>query len=280
MSNATAEAPARATKAPSRKQATPQAAPAPVVSQLGEGDQLAVNVGKHIYHLLVFLAEGPHSANQIPGWDQINEACNFAWDLSRFDGPWEGEGPKPTVAALVDAIKNNLIEAVTELKLPGDEAIRYSTLRLVGDALDIAAALADAYASLPSTMGNLEELGSFDGLVARNGTVHLHMPPGQRRVTNQPAQPVPRLDTDYTNAQLRGVLEFIAETTASLNNILMMAQTSTEQWDMDCLVDAAQAMCRQIGGVADAACGGSILGGHDRWNFGPNFERLGKAGAA
>lgn len=84
----------------------------------------------------------------------------------------------------------------------------------------------------------------------------------------------------YTHAQLKAVLEFVAGTAHTLNNILMMAQTCEEQWECSRLVDAAQALAQHIGSAADMATGNMVIGDFARWNYGPIFADLGKAGAA
>ena len=100
---------------------------------------------------------------------------------------------------------------------------------------------------------------------------------GIRAGTRTP--PIARMgDAGYSAAQLRAVLEFVAGTANTLNNILMTAQTSEEVWERACLVDAAQLIALQIGAAADEGAGGTVIGNSARWNYGPNFSS--KAGAA
>lgn len=111
---------------------------------------------------------------------------------------------------------------------------------------------------------------------------------GQRQFRDRPAPPIRRVEEDsedkgpsaLTRKQLLCVLEVAASNLATIDNILMQAQTEPDSWALSVLVDAAQALTRHCGGMVDTAAGEAILGGHDRWNFGPNFADLGKAGTA
>lgn len=98
----------------------------------------------------------------------------------------------------------------------------------------------------------------------------------ERTASNSTAATTP----GFTHAQLKAVLEFVAGTAHTLNNILMMAQTCEEQWECSRLVDAAQALAQHIGSAADMATGNMVIGDFARWNYGPIFADLGKAGAA
>lgn len=102
---------------------------------------------------------------------------------------------------------------------------------------------------------------------------------GARPHRDRPQPPIRRLDDAHTPEQLRTILEFVAGAAHTQSNILMMART-TEQWECSNLIDAAQAMARQIGAAADLAIGGEVLGSMSRWNYGPLFDAMGKAGAA
>ncbi|MCT6720036.1 hypothetical protein [Acidovorax sp. K2F] len=111
---------------------------------------------------------------------------------------------------------------------------------------------------------------------------------GQRQFRDRPSPPIRRMEEEseitgpnaLTRKQLLCVLEVAASNLATIDNILMQAQTEPDSWALSGLVDAAQALARHCGGMVDTAAGEAILGGHDRWNFGPNFADLGKAGAA
>lgn len=98
------------------------------------------------------------------------------------------------------------------------------------------------------------------------------------RAGAQAPQPGRVGNANYSAAQLRAVLEFVASTANTLNKILMMAQTSEEVWERARLVDAAQFIAQQIGAAADEGTGGTVVGSSARWNYGPTFAS--KAGAA
>lgn len=111
---------------------------------------------------------------------------------------------------------------------------------------------------------------------------------GQRQFRDRPSPPIRRVEADsedigrsaLTRKQLLCVLEVAANNLSTINNLLMLAQEEPEAFAVAGLIDAAQALTRHCGGMVDTAAGEAILGGHDRWNFGPNFADLGKGGAA
>ena len=111
---------------------------------------------------------------------------------------------------------------------------------------------------------------------------------GQRQFRDRPTPPIRRIEEEsgitgrsaLTREQLLCVLEVAANNLSTINTILMLAQEEPESFAVAGLVDAAQALTRHCGGMVDTAAGEAILGGHDHWNFGPNFAALGKAGAA
>lgn len=107
---------------------------------------------------------------------------------------------------------------------------------------------------------------------------------GQRQFRDRPSPPMRRAgdpaEGPYTVRQLRSILTVVASVAATLDQVLMSAQTSESDWNTNVLIDSAQVLARHLGGMADNAVGGTVLGDHDRWNYGPNFAQEGKAGAA
>lgn len=83
-----------------------------------------------------------------------------------------------------------------------------------------------------------------------------------------------------SRGQLLSVCEVAASNLVTVNQVLMQAQQERDACALAVLIDAAQTLTRHTGGMVDAAAGESVLGGHEYWNFGPNFASLGKAGAA
>ena len=81
----------------------------------------------------------------------------------------------------------------------------------------------------------------------------------------------------YSPAQLRMVLQSIATQMAALNGLLLVAQTSEDDWERCRLVDAAQALANGVGCLADEATGGEIIGGMGLWHCGRGFEKAGGA---
>ncbi|MDR6767698.1 hypothetical protein J2W88_002979 [Acidovorax delafieldii] len=129
---------------------------------------------------------------------------------------------------------------------------------------------------------------SYDCELNANDVAAAAIDAGARQFRDRPTPPIRRVKDDseevgpaaLTRKQLLSVLEVAASNLATIDNILMQAQTEKDSWALAGLVDAAQALSRHCGGMVDTAAGEAILGGHDRWNFGPNFVDLGKAGEA
>lgn len=81
-----------------------------------------------------------------------------------------------------------------------------------------------------------------------------------------------------TVEQYKIVLERIAGCSAALETVLAKAIDEDTSQEVANLIDAGKMLSTYIGGMADNAVrpGGAIIGGHDRWNFGPNFTTAGK----
>lgn len=80
-----------------------------------------------------------------------------------------------------------------------------------------------------------------------------------------------------TPAQLRMVLQSIAMQMATLNGLLLVAQTCEDDWECARMVDAAQALAQGVGSLADQATGGEIIGSVGVWHCGQGFEKVGGA---
>lgn len=105
---------------------------------------------------------------------------------------------------------------------------------------------------------------------------------GAKPCRDRPRPPIRRAPAEteggvFTKAQLQMFLEQVAGQAATLNDVLMMAQSSQEEWERDRLVNAAQVMAQGLGCLADHAAGEQILGGMGRWHCGPDFTRTGGA---
>lgn len=281
MSNATAVAPERATKATSRAKAAnfPATTPAPKTRpELSEDDYRAIAVGDQIFHLLSPITAGTLEQRYIPGYEYISEACDHAWDLTRIDAEWTEPGPAPTAATLIPMVQANLHHAMIEMLASTDTShvpLMYCVRLLVAEALEIASRLCAAYQGLPETRADMVALTDFQLVEA-----------GARQFRDRPSPPIRRADgpTDgqgpYNHAQLCSIVTEIASVALTLDRVLMLAQLPNDDWDTSVLIDTAQLLARQLGGMADSAVDGQIIGTHDVWNYGPNFAALGKAGAA
>lgn len=84
-------------------------------------------------------------------------------------------------------------------------------------------------------------------------------------------------DTALSVEQCNIVLERVASCSAALQSVLAQAIESDGQEAAN-LIDAGKMLATYIGSMADNAArpGGAIIGGHDRWNYGPNFANAGK----
>lgn len=281
MSNAIANTATRATKAPLRAKAanSPVTTPAPKARpELSEDDHCAIAVGTQIFYLLNPITEGPFEQRYIPGYEYISEACDHAWDLARIEEEWTEPGPAPTAASLIPMVQANLHHAMIEMLASTDTShapLMYCVRLLVAEALGIASRLCAAYQGLPETRADMVALTDFQLVEA-----------GARQFRDRPSPPIRRADgpTDgkgpYNHAQLCAIITGIAEVALTLDRVLMSAQVTEDSWDKSVLIDTAQLLARQLGGMADSAVGGEMYGTHDVWNYGPNFAALGKAGAA
>lgn len=281
MTDFTAEAPVRATKAPSRAKAAHSPAPTPAPKMrpvLSEDDHRAIAVGDQIFHLLSPITAGTFEQRYIPGYEYISEACDHAWDLTRVEAEWNEPGPAPTAASLIPMVQANLHHAMLEMLASTDTShlpLMYCVRLLVAEALEIASRLCAAYQGLPETRADMVALTDFQLVEA-----------GARQFRDRPSPPIRRTEGPadghgpYNHAQLRSIITGIAGVAYTLDRVLMSAQVAENDWDISVLIDTAQLLARQLGGMADSAVGGQIYGTHDTWNYGPNFAALGKAGAA
>lgn len=260
MPNATAVAPERATKAPARAKAAPsttpvetQAATAPDTSSCTEDERLVINTLR----------------------EQLQKIYDLHWGQMHL---YSNE----LLLAGVEALSN---VADSSDALHRAAALTYGALSMQkaerpgSEATAVIEAVYTALNSASISYGFSEE-----GCVALANGIRA----GQRQFRDRPSPPIRRVEADsedmgrsaLTRKQLLCVLEVAANNLSTINNILMLAQEEPEAFAVAGLIDAAQALTRHSGGMVDAAAGEAILGGHDRWNFGPNFADLGKAGAA
>ena len=108
---------------------------------------------------------------------------------------------------------------------------------------------------------------------------------GANQFREQPRAPKRRVeeeagDDTLNHRQQQTVLQTLAGYVSTLEQVLMAAQTSEDEYQTGVLIDSAVLLARYVGGLADNASGGGVCGNHDHWNYGPNFVSEGKAGAA
>lgn len=245
---------AGATKAPARAKAAPT--PAHDMTTLAAPEAKGITADKAL--VATTLAEqlqaiyATHEA-------QLSAVCSELLRAAAdgLENPEEGYAAIYKAAALVyGAI------AVERAERPGSPAI--APLEVVHQSLDSA-----------SISYNFEQAGCeamADGI--RTGQHHFHdrpTPPIRRM-----EEPVPQ-EKGYSRAQMKSTLEFVAGAADNVRNILMMAQTVDENWEIRRLVDAAELMIRHIGASADVAVGVTVVGDLEHWNYGPNFRRAGVA---
>lgn len=273
MSNATAVAPERATKAPARPKVVSPATPSK--PSLSEADKLALQAAAIAGKLVQSVVEGPRGSS-FSGFDELVVADSLFLTLAQWNEPDGHERyANDTIPDLLAQASVNVAKALsgvlgTDDCDAGEQLERAVLLEAAHDHMGL---LTSAINGLPGTLESLRALTTFAGV---------------RQYRDRPSPPIRRVEDDaedmgrsaLTRKQLLCVLEVAANNLSTINTILMLAQEEPESFAVAGLIDAAQALTRHCGGMVDTAAGEAILGGHDRWNFGPNFADLGKAGAA
>lgn len=271
MSNAIADAPVRANRAPKSSKAAAQITPAETVREDTEATLLVRQAAGHIFDLVNPIAGNcPWDTSSLPGWDHISESENQLWDLSKPEAEWAttGEPPRPALSDHMAQISGELHRAWKLLCAPDKFPGRLLTAQLLVDkAADLMARLQAAHSGLPGTMDDLRALATFAGV---------------RTHRAQPRPPIRRVDGvhRYSHSQLQTALEVTAGQIATLDQMLTFLQCRGEDDAAPMVLDSAQALASHIGGMVDTLCGEEILGGMERWQFGPSFADDGKAGAA
>ena len=253
MLNATAVAPVRATKAPTRAKASP----APTAPEAIAGND-----------------------------DEAFAAATLAQQLQAiYDTCWQDLGVYPSSLVLM-AIK--VLENVHNCS---EEVDRGEVFHNAAAAVSGALAVVKAKQPDAPFVGKLE--ATFQTLQSADISYGFNQEPcealangiraGQRQFRDRPQPPIRRMqETElqskgYSHAQLKSALEFVAGAADSVRNVLLLAQTVDERWEARQLVEAAELMVRHIGASADIAGGQEVIGDLERWNYGPNFHRAGGA---
>lgn len=266
MSNATAAAPARATKTPARAKTTTARNPAhPPTEQISDAntatlsERSVASTGATLLAQAVALINGEEGSHY--GATLLELGHKVLLQLSEGTGVM-GD-PQASFNFAASACKGAL--AIEFLNSP--DAVHRK--QLISTAFDL---LENASTSYDATLHPCVEAAAA-------------IEAGARQFRDRPSPPIRRVKDGIqphgiTHQQLVSVCEVAAGNLATLDQLLMLAQRSDEAFDTSVIIDAAHAIARHVGGMVDTAAGESILGGHNRWNFGPLFAELGKAGEA
>lgn len=182
MSNATAVAPERATKAPARAKA------APPTAINNEVDILVAKVATIIGDLVKVVVESPFS-DEYAARNAFLEADALLMGLAAPPGPndyWDESKPRKPIADQMLAIDGYLKQAVAallndEAQRPGERLFRLS---MAEQASALIAQLHEAYEGLPGTSAALAALTDFQQPIA-----------GARQFRDRPSPPIRRVET-------------------------------------------------------------------------------------
>lgn len=278
MTDCTVAAPVRATKAPPNGKATPRplspattsATTRPAVS---EASRAASEALTYVSFLMCEIVENDDLTKEFEvSADLFRVADEQAAVLAYGDDEQlveVGRQEIEALAAMIEVAIQSIDDAAKDSKIGAPMVV----VTLAQHAQELLMRIADALEVSAATLGPLKKLSTYAGR-----RPHREQPrPPIRRVADAPEYQGP---CKLTREQLVNVLEVAASNLATVDQLLVQAQGTEESWSHSILVDAARALVSHCGGMVDTAAGEAILGGHDRWNFGPNFARAGKAGAA
>lgn len=260
MPNATAEAPVRAIKAKPKATAASAPAPAPAVPVLAETQVQGYR---------------PSDDEQLV-FDTLREQLMTVYHAHVND---------------LHSDSSELVHAAVEAqdKLPGGIFVAlYRACALVGGAVAVERTACNesaAVAQLKAVRQSLDTVSiSYNCEMARGEEMAEVIRAGQRQFRDRPTSTIRRVEdasqVPYNQAQLFTVLTEVASVALTLSDVLALAGQSKDEWQMRTLIDSANVHARLLGAMADTAAGEQVLGGYNRWNFGPNFAEMGKAGAA
>ena len=276
MPDFTAEAPVRANKAPGRAKA---ASPTAINNEV---DILVAKVATIIGDLVKVVVESPFS-DDYAARNAFLEADSLLIGLAAPSGPndyWDESKPRKPIADQMLAIDGYLKQAIAallndEAQRPGERLFRLS---MAEQASALIAQLHEAYEGLPGTSAALAALTVFQ--VPMDGARPFREQPRLPLNTqHQPSSASPNVD-QYSPEQMRTVLEFVACTATTLEDLLIVAAETNNPTSARTLIHSAKNLTQFIGATADRAAGESVVGDLDVWAHGPNFAALGKAGAA
>lgn len=165
-----------------------------------------------------------------------------------------------------------LDSAIAEARERNPAAVGFTVhcMLATGYAMTLTKTLEEAYTS--EDLPLLRTLATIQGAmnVAANFNNSTRSTPA-----STPPQSQPR--AEMNNEQLHCVLERVASNASTLNQLLMAAQATSDEAPLAVFIDGAQALAEKIGGMADDAIDGNVMGGYDHWFYGPNFGQRGGA---
>ncbi len=256
---------AEAKRSPARQQAKYRD---PVPAHPTEAERLQTEALQILHYLCTELAQAelqdmPHA---------LGEAIECDTVLFNLLNPEESDSPQigtlETLVTLRQCVQNTFacLEAASGPTVP----VAIASAALLEHIDGFAARLHPAIAGLPSTLEDLRALTTFAGIK----TFRDRPTPPIRRVEQAPPP-------GKTHAQLRRILEFVAQQAGTVNELLMQMQADSKiGYDSQVLLGGAQAITQYIGAAADDALGGDIIGDFERWTYGPNFADAGKGASA
>lgn len=199
------------------------------------------------------------------------EAIECDTVLFNLLNPEESDSPQMgTLASLVmlrQCVQNTFacLEAASGPTVP----VAAATAALLEHIDQYAERLHSAISGLPASLEDLRALTTFAGI---------------KTFRDRPTPPIRRVEQappGKTHAQLRRILEFVAQQAGTVNELLMQMQTDSKiSYESQVLLGGAQAITQYIGAAADDALGGEIVGDFERWTYGPNFADAGKGASA
>ncbi len=255
---------AEAKRSPARQQAKHSE---PVPARPTEAERLQKEALQILHYLCTELSQAelrdmPHAQAEAIECDTV---------LYNLLNPEESDSPQMgTLASLVmlrQCVQNTFacLEAAAGPTVP----VAVATAALLEHIDQYAERLHSAIAGLPGTLEDLRALTTFAGI---------------KTFRDRPTPPIRRVEQappGKTHAQLRRVLEFVAQQAGNVNEMLMLMQADSKiSYDSQVLLGGAQAITQYIGAAADDALGGDIVGDFERWTYGPNFADSGKGASA
>ncbi|MEJ5031495.1 hypothetical protein [Comamonas sp. MYb69] len=255
---------AGAKQSPARQQAKHSD---PVPPQPTEAERLQKEALQILHYLCTELAQA--ELRDMPQAQAEAIECDTV--LFNLLNPEESDCPQMgTLASLVmlrQCVQNTFacLEAAAGPTVP----VAAATAALLEHIDQYAERLHSAISGLPASLEDLRTLTTFAGI---------------KTFRDRPTPPIRRVEQappGKTHAQLRRILEFVAQQAGTVNELLMQMQADSKiSYESQVLLGGAQALTQYIGAAADDALGGDIVGDFERWTYGPNFADADKGASA